>query len=385
MINETFAQMSNLFVYSAMAVYTLAMLAFAWDLSGRSRPARRAESAPADSASADSALADVATADSIQARSVRAELPVRVGAAGGGSEATGDRAQRSAAGSGPDLSGRDRGPEGLHDGSGPRVPGTGHDGAPSRWLGSAVALTWLAALLHLGAVLTRGLSASRVPWANMYEFTLTGALVASVLYLGLVQWRRDLRVFGLFVVGPVLLALGLGMTVLYTAAAHLVPALQSPFLVIHVSIAFISVAILTIAFSVHVLYLVQGWRERRLAAGSTEPRGGRFMARLGSAATLEQLGYRLVVVAFPLWTFTLVAGAIWAEKAWGRYWGWDPKEVWTFVVWVIYAAFLHARATRGWDGRRATWIAIAGWISIVINFTVVNLLFTGQHSYAGIG
>ncbi len=261
----------------------------------------------------------------------------------------------------------------------------GHDRAGTgRAVGIATSLTWLAAGLHLVAVLTRGLSAGRVPWGNMYEFSLTGSLVVSLVFLGLVVWRRDLRWLGVFAIGPVLLTLGLAVTVLYTESAQLVPALQSPFLVVHVSIAFISSALFTLAFSVHVLQLVQDRREKARAAG-TPPLRGRFMDRLPRSADLEALGYRLVALSFPLWTFTLVAGAIWAEKAWGRYWGWDPKEVWTFVIWVVYAAYLHARATRGWDGRRATYLAIAGFVCVLLNFGVVNIFFSGEHSYAGIG
>ena len=100
---------------------------------------------------------------------------------------------------------------------------------------------------------------------------------------------------------------------------------------------------------------------------------------------LERTAYRLIAVSFPLWSFTLVAGAIWAERAWGRYWGWDPKEVWTFVIWVVYAAYLHARATRGWDGRRSAYLALAGFACILVNWGVVNVFFPGNHSYAGIG
>jgi cytochrome c-type biogenesis protein CcsB len=106
------------------------------------------------------------------------------------------------------------------------------------------------------------------------------------------------------------------------------------------------------------------------------------MDALPSSADLEQLAYRLHVAAFPLWGFTLIAGAIWAEHAWGRYWNWDPKEIWTFVIWVVYAAYLHARATRGWDGRRAAYLAIAGYVAILVNFLVVNLFAVGLHSYA---
>lgn len=336
MVNETFAQMSNLLVYSAMSVYALALIAFCVDLAGRSKVVGEV------------AAAQQATADSAQGHR-------SAGQAGqdGGGVATAERTEAELVG--------------------PR----------SRWLGVAVALTWLAAALHLGAVVTRGLSVTRVPWANMYEFALTGSLVVSLVYLGLTRWRSYLRTFGLFIVGPVLLTLGLAMTVLYTQAAQLVPALQSPFLVIHVSIAFVSCALFGVAFAVQVVQLIQDRRERRAATGAT-PLGAAF-DRLPSAGLLDRLGYRIVAISFPLWTFTLVAGAIWAEQAWGRYWGWDPKEVWTFVVWTIYAAYLHARATRGWDGRRATIISMLGFAGVIINFTVVNVIFTGQHSYAGIG
>ncbi len=372
MVNEALAQMSNVLVYSAMTVYSLALLAFASDLAARSRPAQvvlrpSRELVDASGAAVASSRADVGSdADA-------------GGVAGRGSAAGGS----AAGGSGVGGSGLGGAPAAIGAQSASAEP-AGLDTPRRKALGIAVALTWLSALLHLGAVLTRGLSVSRVPWANMYEFSLTGALVVIAVYLGLARWRRDLRTFGIFAVGPVLLTLGLGMTVLYTQAAQLVPALQSPFLIVHVSIAFISAALFTLAFSVQILQLVQDRRERFLALGRAL-RGAGFMGRLPSAAELEALGYRAIVISFPLWTFTLVAGAIWAEKAWGRYWGWDPKEVWTFVVWAVYAAYLHARATRGWDGRRATYLALAGFAGVIINFTVVNLLFSGQHSYAGIG
>ena len=104
---------------------------------------------------------------------------------------------------------------------------------------------------------------------------------------------------------------------------------------------------------------------------------------LPSARALDRTAYRLHVVAFPMWTFTLIAGAIWAEQAWGHYWNWDPKEVWTFVIWVVYAAYLHARATTGWSARSASFIALAGYGCILVNYMVVNVYFVGQHSYSG--
>jgi cytochrome c-type biogenesis protein CcsB len=195
--------------------------------------------------------------------------------------------------------------------------------------------------------------------------------------------RRDVRYLGTFVIGPVLLTLGLAVAVFYTQAAQLVPALHSFWLVIHVSVAFVASALYTLGFSTTVLQLVQERRELATAAGR-EPRRGRFMAALPSSAALDRSSYSLHVAAFPLWTFTVIAGAIWAESAWGRYWNWDPKETWSFVIWVVYAGHLHARATRGWDGRKAAYFALAGYACILMNFMIVNVFFVGKHSYGGL-
>jgi cytochrome c-type biogenesis protein CcsB len=256
----------------------------------------------------------------------------------------------------------------------------GAAGRRSRAGGIAVSLTWLACALHLGGVVARGASVHRAPWGNMYEFAVSGAVVVTAVFL-VVLSRRDIRYLGTFVVGPVLLTLGLAVAVLYTRASQLVPALQSFWLVIHVSVAFVASALFTLAFSTTVLQLVQERRELARAAGR-EPRGGRFMDAVPSSVELERSSYRLHVVAFPLWTFTVMAGAIWAEAAWGRYWNWDPKEVWSFVIWVVYAGYLHARATRGWDGRRSAYLALAGYGCILFNFLVVNIFFVGLHAYA---
>ncbi|MEJ5944294.1 c-type cytochrome biogenesis protein CcsB [Pseudokineococcus basanitobsidens] len=336
-MGESLAATSNLLVYSAMTAYAVALLAFSLDLSGRGRTAPAA-------------------------------APARRGAlVGAGALST----------TGPSTSGPATGdPSGAVGDDGPV-----HERRRAAAVG--VTTTWLALLLHVGAVVTRGVSAGRVPWGNMYEFTLTGAAVVTAVYVA-VLWRRDLRYLGVFVVGPVLLTLGIALAVLYTDSAELVPALQSYWLVIHVSVATVSSALFVIAFSANVLQLVQGRREELRAAG-TPPRRGRFMDLLPGSVELERAAYRLIALSFPLWSFTLVAGAIWAERAWGRYWGWDPKEVWTFVIWVVYAAYLHARATRGWDGRRAAYLAIAGFACILVNWGVVNVFFPGNHSYAGIG
>ncbi|ROP43276.1 c-type cytochrome biogenesis protein CcsB [Pseudokineococcus lusitanus] len=327
-MDASLAATSNLLVYSAMSVYVLAFVAFALDLSGRGR------------------TREVVAGATARSRTL-------VGAGGAGEDT-------ATATEGGDVVRVRRGAAAV-----------------------GVTTTWLALLLHGAAVVTRGLSAHRVPWGNMYEFSLTGSAVVTAVFC-VVLLRRDLRYLGVFVVGPVLLSLGVALAVLYTESAQLVPALQSYWLVIHVSVAAVSSALFVIAFSANVLQLVQDRRERMAAAGRPARRGA-FMERLPGSVELERAAYRLIAVSFPLWSFTLVAGAIWAERAWGRYWGWDPKEVWTFVIWVVYAAYLHARATRGWDGRRSAYLAIAGFACILVNYGVVNVFFPGEHSYAGIG
>jgi len=239
-----------------------------------------------------------------------------------------------------------------------------------------LALSWLALALLLGGVIARGLWAGRVPWGNMYEFSLTSALAVLAVFLG-VSTRRDVRWLGVFIIPMVLLTLGLAVTVLYSEAVQLVPALQSYWLVIHVSIAIVCGGAFTFAGVVAGLYLVadgapqQGWRSR-------------WAQRLPAADRLDRLSYRTIAFTFPPWTFAIVAGAIWAESAWGRYWGWDPKETWAFITWVLYAAYLHARSTVGWRGRRAAWLAVAGVAVFWFNYFGVNLLFPGLHSYSGV-
>jgi len=245
-----------------------------------------------------------------------------------------------------------------------------------------MSLTWLATLLLLGGVLLRGLWAARVPWGNMYEFSLTAALAVSVVYLG-ISLRSDVRWLGLFIVAPVLLTLGLAVTVLYNDTAQLVPALKSYWLLIHVSAAVISAGAFTVGAAFTTLYLAKSRVENRVAAGESPGRLGPLAQRVPAAARLDTLAYRTYVFVFPLWTFAVVAGAIWAENAWGRYWGWDPKETWAFITWVVYAGYLHARATAGWNGRRAAILALVGYGCFLFNYFGVNIWITGLHSYAG--
>ncbi|MDD2818304.1 MAG: c-type cytochrome biogenesis protein CcsB [Candidatus Nanopelagicales bacterium] len=241
-----------------------------------------------------------------------------------------------------------------------------------------VSLSWLAFALLLTGVVLRGVWAGRAPWGNMYEFSITAALSVLGVYL-IANTRVDLRWLGLFVVIPVLLTLGVAVTVLYTEAAQLVPALKSYWLVIHVFAAIICAGAFTMAAATAGLSLVRDRAEKR---GNVE---GALSSRIPDAERLRALTNKTLAFAFPLWTFTVVAGAIWAENAWGRYWGWDPKETWAFITWVVYAAYLHARSTAGWRGNKASIIAIAGWIAFLMNYFGVNFLANSLHSYGGVG
>ena len=231
------------------------------------------------------------------------------------------------------------------------------------------------AALTLG-VIARGLSATRVPWGNMYEFSITGALTFAIAYL-IIGRKYDLRWLGLPITILILIILGTAITLLYRPSAPLVPALQSTWLVVHVAAAIFSGGLFLLSNTVASAYL---WIDRM------ERIGGRseFAKRLPSLEVLDQLSYRLVAFVFPLWTFAIIAGAIWAEAAWGRYWGWDPKETWSFITWILYAAYLHARVTAGWKGRKAAWLSLIAGSSYLFNYVYINVWGTGRHTYSGL-
>lgn len=244
-----------------------------------------------------------------------------------------------------------------------------------------VALTFVGWVLQFAATILRGIAAERVPWANMYEFALTGTLVIVTVFLVACFYpRQDFRWLGTFIVGLVILFLGVATVNFYVSVTPLPPALQSAWLVIHVFVATTATGVFALGFALSVLQLMQSRREKN----PDKSRSLRFMRTLPDSESLEAFAYRINVIGFILWTFTLVAGAIWAERAWGRYWGWDTKEVWTFIIWVLYAGYIHARATRGWRGNRAAWLAIVGFSAILFNYTVVNLFFKGLHAYSGL-
>jgi cytochrome c-type biogenesis protein CcsB len=245
----------------------------------------------------------------------------------------------------------------------------------------AVALSVFGWVLHLAVLVTRGLSVHRVPWGNMYEFGLSISF-AAVTAFGVFAYRYNVRYLGLFVMAPVVLLLGLAGTVFYVKPGDLSAPLHSYWLLIHVTCAVATAGIFMVGFATASAYLVRDRYDRRQGKAMRFPTTlGR---RLPAADALERLTFRVHAVGFPLWTFTIIGGAIWAESAWGRYWGWDPKETTSLVCWVVYAAYLHARSTPRWQGRGAAWLAILGWGVMMFNLFGINTFVVGLHSYAGV-
>src|SRR5690625_3944031 len=382
-VNVALAQWSNLLIYSAMAVYAIAFIIYAFDLFG---PAFAGDTQTADERASrapgrtrgrttgeDSARSGTEAASTGSSKTGTAVATDGKAAAGGA--ATSD-ARGSAGGATAVLD--DAGASGT---SGADDSGAGDAEKPldiRRWARAGTALTVLAAALHLGAIVTRTLAVMRVPWSNMMEYALIASAFVVVGYLVLLRFR-DFRYLGTFVTFSVLLVLGLCITVFHTPAAQIIPALNNYWIWIHVPIAILSTVLLYLSA---IVALVQILRSR----GETKPWRGplRFINALPVSKDLEKVSYRFAAVGFVTWTFTLVAGAFWAEIAWGRYWGWDSKEIWTFVVWVIYAAYLHARATRGWSPTRVAVLNLIGIASVIFNFSVVNLYFEGLHAYSGV-
>jgi len=240
----------------------------------------------------------------------------------------------------------------------------------------AYALTALGWLLHVAGVVLRGVAQGFVPWANMFEFSLTSSAIVVGVFVIIQRWQ-DLKFLGVYIAGFALITLGVGTVNFYVPVKPLPDALDSYWLIIHVFVASLGTAFFAIGAGLSIAQLLQARRE----AGKKTLR---LLKTLPDAVKLENLAYLVTVVGFVFWTFTLIAGSIWAERAWGRYWGWDTKEVWTFIIWVVYAGYIHARATRGWRGARSAWLAIIGFSAVMFNYTVVNLFFKGLHSYSGL-
>ena len=344
MINESLARFSNYAIYGAMFVYLIAFFAYTAEWVFGRKSTFVVEAA--------------------------AKVPKQAAGPGG------------AGGAADDVAADDF--DDLDDLPDPGEPVQAIDGGNLRAItagGIAVSTTVLGFALHVLGVVCRGLAAHRVPWGNLYEFTIAGSAVAMALYVGLL-FRRGARWLGVFVTGVIVAILGLAMEVLYKDAEQLVPALHSPWLVVHVAAAVLCSGMFTVATVATVLYLFKSHYETQAKLGTAKPNS--MWKRIPSAMKLDLTAYRILAFSFPVWTFTVIAGSIWAERAWGRYWGWDPTETWAFITWVVYAAYLHARATRGWKGRGAGIIALVGYCCFIFNYFVVSIFVNGLHSYAGV-
>jgi cytochrome c-type biogenesis protein CcsB len=323
-MTATLVTFSLVAIWSAMAVYALAFIAFTFDLARRAAP---------DTLSVPASVSAAATLEARRGGTTVIDRPVT---------AT-DSADTTTA-------------------------------RPSKWLRIALAFTTIAWVLHVGGTVLRGLAGGRVPWANMFEFSLTATAIVVGVFLFVQLWQ-DIRFLGAYVTAFALLLLGIATVNFYVDVIPLPPALQSAWLVIHVFVASLGTGFFALGAGLSIAQLLQA---------SINTKKFRFLSTVPDAVRLENMAYRLVVIGFVFWTFTLIAGAIWAEAAWGRYWGWDTKEVWTFIIWTIFAGYIHARATRGWRGSRSAWLAIIGFTAVIFNFTIVNLFFKGLHAYSGL-
>ncbi|MDV7132581.1 c-type cytochrome biogenesis protein CcsB [Williamsia muralis] len=242
----------------------------------------------------------------------------------------------------------------------------------------AFGVVLLATALQIGSIVLRGFATGRAPWGNMYEFVSISCAAGMVAALFVLRKREYRPLLG-FVLLPVVILLFIAGTYLYTNAAPVVPALKSYWLAIHVSIVATGSGVFLVSGVASILYLL------KLKYPNPSDRfWGRILQRVPPAQTLDRLAYKTVVFAFPLFGLGVICGAIWAEAAWGRFWGWDPKETVSFIAWVIYAAYLHARATAGWRNTAAAWINIAGFVAMLFNLFIINLVVSGLHSYAGL-
>jgi cytochrome c-type biogenesis protein CcsB len=342
-VNLALGHVSNDFLIAALVIYSLAVLTFAGDFAfGRPRRAVAAATAKQPARTLATVGAGIATSS-----------------ADTGSDDT-------TAGSMPELA----------------VPALRALFQADAWVRAAMALSAAGVVAHTVAVVTRGVAVHRPPWGNMYEFVTALTCFAAIFFLG-VMVRYRAWPLGVFVMGAVVVTLGLTETLIFTPAGDLVPALQSYWLSIHVTAMTVATGVFFVSAVLGVIYLVVDRYNRRVAAGRPASSSG-IVRRLPTLEQLDRLAYRTVVFGFPIWTFGVIAGGIWADQAWGRYWGWDPVETWAFITWVVYAAFLHARATAGWRGRRAHYVQLLGFTSLVFNILVVQIFITGLHSYSGV-
>ncbi|NDL57703.1 c-type cytochrome biogenesis protein CcsB [Phytoactinopolyspora mesophila] len=348
---DSIAEWSRYVVTCALIAYLASWLVFASEAGLRGRIRRENAQRAADR---NTELAAVATTDSGR------------GAAGDGP---------GVGSQGPDSPGQANAADGGASGSNDLTGYLSDQADLKGRLGQAF-LVLATGVLAVGVTM-RAVGTGRAPWGNMYEFSITAALLASIVFLVMSRTAPGRAVAG-WVVLFVFITLGLAVTVLYVPPGPLVPALRSYWLVIHVGLTVIAFALFTVAAAIGALQIAAQRAERR-------GRPGRITASLPESSVLDRLGYRLIAIGFPLWTIgPLILGAIWAEVSWGRYWGWDPKEVWALITWLVYAAYLHARATAGWKGSKASVVGLVGFATAMFSYFGVNIFFEGLHSYGGL-
>lgn len=340
MIDETLSQLSDLAFAAATACYLVALACHALEVGSR-----RAERA----------------------------APQRELVAAGGSSVAGVAADSG---------------DGAPDAAAATDSGDGHRPAgrrsfADRVVRGAVVVTGIGLVAQIAALVLRGMATSRLPWGNMYEFTLLIIAGAVATWLVLLwRWGAEARALGIWVLTPLVILAFLNGTVLYTQAGPVAPILNNYWLPIHVVTISLSSGVLMVTGFASAAYLFRLRHDERVATGQLSEAAGRV--HLPSADKLDRLAYRTAIAAFPFYTFSIIAGAMWAEVAWGRYWGWDPKEVVALITWIAYAGYLHARATAGWRGKPAAWVSVVGLVTIIFNLFFVNMVVTGLHSYAGL-
>ena len=228
-------------------------------------------------------------------------------------------------------------------------------------------IAWLALAFLSASLVFRTVAVGHGPFANMYEFSVAFAWGVLAMYLYF-ERRYSQRILGLIAL-PVALGLLLYATTIPSASEPLVPALQNNLLLtVHVAVAIVAYGTFSVSFAAAVLYLIQ-------------PDGGR--RPLPRPELLDEISYRAVVIGFPFLTLVIVLGAVWAQVAWGSYWSWDPKETASLFTWLLYGAYLHARVARGWRGKRAAWLLVAGFAATLFTY-FGNLFFGGLHAYSGL-
>lgn len=234
----------------------------------------------------------------------------------------------------------------------------------------ALSIIFLAFLSHTFSMAIRGIHAGHLPFTSQYEFASSFAWGVVLCFLVFVK-KFHFNALGTFVSPVVFLIIGYASMQSYEIK-QLMPALQSNWLGFHVSMAIVAYGSFGVAFGVAMVFLFRS----RLGTGAFAS------SHIPPENTLDLIIYRSVALGFLFLTLCMITGAIWAQKAWGSYWNWDPKETWSLVTWIIYAMFLHLRLNRGWKGKKSAAFAVIGFLCVIFTYIGVNTLLSGLHSYA---